>query len=98
MGWIRGTDLWVRFGREDDGTVFVIRKALGNAVVRNRLKRQLRHILRDLQRPAAGSLVVLARPSAVGQSFASLREQTMALLAELDAANVGQPGPLNGPT
>ncbi|HCV25264.1 MAG: ribonuclease P protein component [Candidatus Latescibacteria bacterium] len=86
MGWIRGSDLWVRDGREDDGTIFVIRKALGNAVVRNRLKRRLRHIMRDLDAPASGSIVLLARPSAVRLSFAALERQVTELLDRLHEA------------
>ncbi len=83
MGWIRGPDLWVRDGREPGGVVFVIRKALGNAVVRNRLKRRLRHILRDLDAPMKGSVVLLARPSAARQSFAVLHQQVDQLLQQL---------------
>ncbi len=86
MGWTRGSDLWVRDGREDDGTIFVIRKALGNAVVRNRLKRRLRHIMRDLDAPASGSIVLLARPSAVRLSFAALERQVTELLDRLHEA------------
>ena len=86
MGWTRGSDLWVRDGREDDGTIFVIRKALGNAVVRNRLKRRLRHIMRDLDAPASGSIVLLPRPSAVGLSFAALERQVTELLDRLHEA------------
>jgi ribonuclease P protein component len=89
MGWTRGPDLWVRDGREDDGTIFVIRKALGNAVVRNRLKRRLRHIMRDLDAPASGSIVLLARPSAVGLSFAALERQVTELLDRLHEAPTG---------
>ncbi|HJN29010.1 MAG TPA: ribonuclease P protein component [Candidatus Latescibacteria bacterium] len=76
----------MRDGREDDGTIFVIRKALGNAVVRNRLKRRLRHIMRDLDAPASGSIVLLARPSAVRLSFAALERQVTELLDRLHEA------------
>jgi ribonuclease P protein component len=47
---------------------FVVSKAVGNAVVRNRVKRQLRHIAGDrLDRlPAGSSVVVRANPAAAG--------------------------------
>lgn len=91
MGWIRGQDLWVRDGREPSGAVFVIRKALGNAVVRNRLKRRLRHILRDLDAPMSGSVVLLARPSAARQSFEVLSQEVGQLLQRLqDSASAHQ--------
>lgn len=89
IGWIRGPDLWVRSGREAAGAVFVIRRTLGNAVVRNRLKRRLRHILRDLGAPASGSVVFLARPSAVRQSFPLLRQQVCQLLKDYREAIAG---------
>ena len=89
MGWIRGPDMWIREGREPVGAVFVIRRALGNAVVRNQLKRRLRHILRDLGAPASGSVVLLAQRSAVRQSFALLRQQVQQLLKEHEDAVAG---------
>lgn len=47
---------------------FVVSKAVGNAVVRNRVKRQLRHIARDRIEtlPAGVSVVVRANPAAAG--------------------------------
>ena len=60
---------------------FVIPAKVGNAVARNRLRRRLRHLLRDrLDRlPANGGLVVRALPGA-----AELRSPELAAL--LDAA------------
>jgi ribonuclease P protein component len=45
---------------------FVVSKAVGNAVVRNRVKRQLRHIARDRidSLPTGSSVVVRANPAA----------------------------------
>jgi ribonuclease P protein component len=45
---------------------FVVSKAVGNSVVRNRVKRRLRHLVRDRLGglPGAGALVVRALPAA----------------------------------
>ncbi|MFF5205231.1 ribonuclease P protein component [Streptosporangium sp. NPDC000396] len=60
---------------------FVVSRAVGGAVVRNRVKRQLRHLMRDrLHRLPRGSLLVVrANPPA-----ASARSERLA--AELDVA------------
>ncbi|MBG0814354.1 ribonuclease P protein component [Planomonospora sp. ID82291] len=60
---------------------FVVSRAVGGAVVRNRVKRRLRHLMRDrLGRLPRGSLLVVrANPPA-----ASARSERLA--AELDAA------------
>jgi len=53
----------------------VVSKAVGNAVVRNRVQRRLRHLLRNqLERlPTTGALVIRALPAAAGASSAELR-------------------------
>jgi ribonuclease P protein component len=53
---------------------FVVSKAVGPAVVRNRVRRRLRHLVRErVDRLAAADLVVVrALPSAAGASSAEL--------------------------
>lgn len=85
MDWIRGELLWVRAGREPQGAVYVVRKALGKAVVRNKMKRRLRQLYREC-RPVAGSVVILVRPAAVQSSYADLGSELSDLLERLKIA------------
>ena len=61
---------------EADGPVvgFVVSKAVGNAVVRNQVKRRLRHLARERLSALPGScvLVVRALPPAADASYAEL--------------------------
>ncbi|MEV4196907.1 ribonuclease P protein component [Micromonospora globbae] len=60
---------------------FVVSKAVGPAVVRNRVRRRLRHLVRERlgQLPAGSTLVVRALPAAADASYQRLG-------ADLDAA------------
>jgi len=60
---------------------FVVSKAVGPAVVRNRVKRRLRHLMRERigQLPGGSRLVIRALPKAAQQSGSSLA-------GDLDAA------------
>ncbi|MFG2165345.1 ribonuclease P protein component [Micromonospora chersina] len=60
---------------------FVVSKAVGNAVVRNKVRRRLRHLVRERlgDLPAGSTLVVRALPPAAEASYARLG-------ADLDAA------------
>ncbi|WP_182525106.1 ribonuclease P protein component [Nocardioides dongkuii] len=52
----------------------VVSKAVGNAVVRNRVKRRLRHLAREhvSSLPGAAVLVVRALPAAAGATYPEL--------------------------
>ena len=69
----------LRLGGPDNGARvgFVVSKAVGNAVVRNRVKRRLRHLTREhlpsLQElPGPAVLVVRALPASATASYAEL--------------------------
>jgi ribonuclease P protein component len=77
----RGTSptVTVHVGAAGDGATpphvgFVVTRGVGPAVVRNRVRRRLRHLMRDrLDRlPSGSSVVVRANPAAVGVSCARL--------------------------
>ena len=62
---------------------FVVPKAVGGAVVRNKVKRRLRHLVRDRigQLPAGTDLVVRALPAAADRSYQGLSVDLDAALA-----------------
>jgi ribonuclease P protein component len=62
---------------------FVVSKAVGNAVVRNKVRRRLRHLVRPrlAELPAGARLVVRALPAAAAASFERLGTDLDAALA-----------------
>lgn len=72
---------FVAGGSGDISVGFVVSKAVGPAVVRNRVKRRLRHLMRDRidLLPVGSRLVIRALPESARQPVSSLR-------ADLDAA------------
>lgn len=77
--------------REDDGpsrwTVSAGRR-VGPAVRRNRAKRRLRAVLRELPLVEGADLVVIARASAVDCEFDELRDDVHALVARCEVVEV----------
>lgn len=59
-----------------------VSRKVGNAVVRNRVKRRLREVLRHV-RPAARpfDVVVIARPAAAAADYDTLASEVLQLLA-----------------
>jgi ribonuclease P protein component len=62
---------------------FVVSKAVGNAVVRNKVRRRLRHLVRPLlaELPDGATLVVRALPASATATFAVLSNDLEAALA-----------------
>jgi ribonuclease P protein component len=62
---------------------FVVSKAVGGAVVRNKVRRRLRHLVRPLlaELPDGSSLVVRALPAAAEATFSTLGNDLEAALA-----------------
>ena len=86
MSWIKGDCLWVRRGREKQGVIIIVRRKLGNAVVRNRLKRRLRHVCRLNENNLPMSLVIFCQPHAARVQFSDLERDFTALLSKLGRA------------
>ena len=69
--------------RHDVRAGFVVSKAVGGAVARNRVKRRLRHLVRDrlAQLPAGTDIVVRALPGAADRPYHLLGSDLDAALA-----------------
>lgn len=71
-------------GRVGPRVGFVVSKAVGNAVVRSRVKRVLRHLVRDALpgMPAGLDVVVRANPAIAGRASADIRRELLTMLAK----------------
>ena len=79
-------------GAEPAKVGFVVSKQIGNAVIRNTVKRRLRHLARERLSSLPGSavLVVRALPPAAGASYAELgADVDRALSRVLDRCQAG---------
>ena len=83
LHWIARDDV------ESSQVGYVVSKAVGNAVVRNRVKRRLRHLTREhlTELPGRGVLVVRANPSSAEAGYADLARDLTKGLARLRTAD-----------
>ena len=83
----RSGSVWVvRADAPDLAVAYAIGKAVGGAVVRNRLRRRLRALIAEAERAGdlpPGHYLVGADPSAVEAPFPELRRQLLGALARL---------------
>jgi ribonuclease P protein component len=86
-----GFVLLVRPRGDDDATVrvgFTVTKKIGNAVIRNRMKRRFRALVRDIFPDHAvpgADHVLIGRSSGIERDFASLGGELKRALAKLAA-------------
>jgi len=76
---------------------FTVSKTVGNAVVRNQVRRRLREGIRTLLVQPGWDIVVIARQKAAAADFHTLRRATSGLLSRAEVLTsglaVGQTGP-----
>jgi len=67
-----------------------VSKKLGNAVSRNRVKRTLREILRQIEKKPGWDIVVIARVPSAGSEYRILEKSTANLLSRAKISSVKQ--------
>ena len=73
---------------------FTVSRKVGNAVVRNRVRRRLREIARQVIPGRASpdlDYVLVGRQAAIGRDFAALRQELVDALKRLKALTVATP-------
>jgi ribonuclease P protein component len=82
------THLWIPGGDRPPRVGFVVSRAVGNAVVRNRVKRRLRHLVREhlSSLPGSAVLVVRALPAAAAARSSELGGDLGRCLAQAESA------------
>jgi ribonuclease P protein component len=74
-----------RPGPQDPRVAFAVGRRVGPAVARNRLRRRLRALWRELEVPD-GDYLIMAAPPAVDLSFAELGDRLRAAVGRLERA------------
>ncbi len=71
-------------------TAFVVSKKIGKAVVRNRVKRQMRHVTWELleKRESNRDIVVIAKPGADNIGFSRLHQEIAEILSEAGVVSI----------
>ena len=76
---------------------FTVSKTVGNAVVRNQVRRRLREGIRTLLVQPGWDIVVIARQKAAAGDFHTLRRATSGLLSRAEVLTSGLPAGQIGP-
>jgi ribonuclease P protein component len=75
-----------RAGSENTHIGLTVSRKVGNAVVRNRVKRRLRAIVDALPTLPTGALVIIAKPQAATIDFATLEQDVRYCLKKLPSS------------
>lgn len=72
---------------------FTVSKKVGNAVMRNHVKRRLRDVARRHKQAWQGKdIIVIAKPEAANKTLAELEADVLATLAKLDVTRTARDG------